>query len=110
MKYRVKIDGTTMEEDPPRRYSDWEGIYYKTIMLHNTYSVNPESKIEITVWISKNFGASTSINTYYGTDGYSYSSVENEEMGAFTIENSGDSGNGTSSSSGQIPAILYYSE
>lgn len=79
-------------------------------MFKNTYDVNANSKITITTWISRNFSSSTNVNTYYGTDGYNFATVENEHMGLFTVESSGDSGNGTSVSSGQIPAILYYLE
>lgn len=46
--------------------------------------------------------------TWYGSSGSDYENVQNEDMGLFKLEDSGDSGNGTSIYSGQIPEILYY--
>lgn len=108
VKYKVEIDGNTVEEGAPKKYSNWEETYFKTIMFENTYEVNANARVTLTVWISRSFSSSQNVNTYYGTDGYNFSTVENEHMGLFTIESSGNSSNGTSVSSGQIPAILYY--
>lgn len=108
LKYRLQIDGSTVEEWPPKKYSNWEDTFFKTILFNNTHDVNENSKIWITIWISRNFSSSTNVNTYYGSDGYNFATVENEHMGLFTVDSSGESSNGTSVSSGQIPAILYY--
>ena len=44
----------------------------------------------------------------YGRRGHDYGEVPNEHMGLFKIDEPGDSGNGTSINSGQIPEILYH--
>ena len=108
LKYKLEIDGATVEECPPKKYSNWEETFFKTVMFENTYDVNANSRITITIWIARSFSSSQGVNTYYGTDGYNFTTVENEHMGLFTIESSGNSSNGTSVSSGQIPAILYF--
>jgi len=48
------------------------------------------------------------VYTWYGNNGSSYETYENEHMGLFKLEEPGDSGNGTSIYSGQIPEILYH--
>ncbi len=60
------------------------------------------------IWIAKNEVAGDSVYNWYGTNGGDYSTLQNEHMGLFRLEETGDSGNGTSIYSGQIPQILYY--
>lgn len=110
MKYRLKINDVEKELSPVAKYSNWEETYFKTIMFNDTYDVPANGRITITVWISKSFSSSSCVYTYYGTDGYSYATVVNEQMGLFTVDSGGDSSNGTSTSSGQIPSILYFSD
>lgn len=108
LNYKISVDGATLEEGPTKKYKDYEDTYYKTIMLENTYAVKANAKINILVRIAKDLSSSSYLYTYYGTDGYNYSSVQNEHMGLFTVDYGEGGSNGTSTSSGQIPAILYY--
>lgn len=110
MKYKLQIGGVVKEEGPPTKYQDWEETYYKTVMFNEVYDCPANSRIEITVWIARSFSSYSTVYTYYGTDGYSFADVQNEQMGLFQIESGSDSSNGTSVSSGQIPGLLYYSD
>ena len=110
MKYRLMINDVTKFETQPQKYSDWEDTNYKSIYFEEAFDAPAESKIQITVWIAKSFSDSSCSYTYYGNDGYSYSTVQNEQMGIFRVDSGNDSSNGTSQSSGQIPGILYYSD
>lgn len=109
MKYKLIINGQTKEEGPPTVYTNWEDTYYKTINFKDTYDAPANSRVEIIMWCGKSpLGSYNYCYTYYGTDGYSYQDVKNEDMGLFTLDSASESGNGTSTSSGNVPGILYY--
>jgi hypothetical protein len=108
MNYEIKVDDKVVEVGPTKKYSEWEDTYFKSVYFENQYSVNANSKINILIKMSKNFASNEYVNTYYGTDGYSYTTVENEHMGLFTLSYGQDCSNGTSESSGQIPTIFYF--
>lgn len=108
LKYELKINGVLVEENPPTKYEGWEDTHYKTIMFKDLHDVSASGKIQITIWMSKSFSSNSCVYTHYGTSGYDYGDVQNEDMGLFTFESAESSSNGTSVSSGQIPAILYY--
>ena len=110
MKYRLKIDDVTKFETEPKKYSEWEDTNYKSVYFDEAYDAPAECRVMITVWIAKSFSSSSTVYTYYGNDGYDYSTVQNEQMGMFRVDSGSDSSNGTSQSSGQIPGILYYSD
>ncbi|CAI2373289.1 unnamed protein product [Moneuplotes crassus] len=107
MKYRIKIDGTEVEEDTVM-CSGWEDEHYYRFRLQRVYPVSKEQKIDITVWIAESMSSHTNVETYHGNDGYTYHEVENEHKGLFKVESGSESGNGTSVYSGQIPEILYF--
>lgn len=109
LKYTLSIAGQVKEEGPPTKYSQWEDIYFKTINFKDVYDAPANSRIEIIMTCGKSpLGSYSYCNTYYGTDGYSYASVPNEDMGLFTLDSASSSSNGTSTSSGNVPGILYY--
>jgi len=108
MKYKISIDEVTVEETEAQTYTDWEDTYYKSVYLEKNHSVKANSKINILIKIAKSLDNSQYTNTYYGTDGHDVGSIENEDAGLFSISYGTDCCNGTSESSGQIPAILYY--
>lgn len=47
LKYRVEVDGRTVEESGYQVYTDWEDKYYKSIIFKNEISVSANSKIDI---------------------------------------------------------------
>ena len=106
MKYRVKIDNNTVEEDQVTA-TGWEDTYYNRFRLKEVYNANSGSKIEFSVWIAENLQNRTNITTYHGENGNDYESVENEHMGLFKIEQASDSGNGTGLYSGHFWEIMY---
>ena len=89
------------------RYSTFEGIYCK-VLLEEPIEVKAEQKIKIIIWISGNEASGESVTNWYGEGGSDYATYLNEHMGLFRLEETGDSGNGTSINTGQIPQILYY--
>jgi hypothetical protein len=89
------------------RYSSFEGIYCK-VLLEEPIEVKAEQKLKITEWTSKNELPGDYVYNWYGQNGGDYATCQNEHMGLFRLEETGDSGNGTSIYSGQIPQILYY--
>lgn len=107
MKYRVRIDGTDVEEDTIDA-TGWEDQYYYRHRLKGVYDAPAGSKIEFTCWIADNLASHTYVETYYGEGGYDYEQFENEHMGLFKIESGGDSSNGTSVYSGHFGEIFYY--
>lgn len=108
--YEIKIDGNVVEEGPNTKVTEYEDTYFKTVMLKSTHSVNANSQINILVRIARTLSSNSYTNTYYGTDGYDYRTVQNEHMDLFTLSYGDGCCNGTSESSGQIPSILYYLE
>ena len=94
MKYRVKIDNNSVEEDQISA-SGWEDKYYFRFRLKGIYDANAGSKIEFTVWIAENLQSQTEVRTYHGDWGDDYETYENEHMGLFKVESSSESDNGT---------------
>jgi len=107
MKYRVKIDGTEVEQETITA-TGWEDEHYYRHKLNGVYDAPAGSKIDISVWIAENLGSNSYVETYYGEDGNSYETIENEHMGLFKIESGDDSNNGTSVYSGHLGEIMYY--
>lgn len=90
------------------RYSEYEDEWYCRVLFEEPIEVATDQKIKIIIWIQKNETEGDYTYTYYGTNGSSYDTYPNEHMGLFTLEEPGDSGNGSSIYSGQIPEILYH--
>jgi hypothetical protein len=110
LKYKLSINDVVKEEGAPVKYDNWEDTHFKTINFNDVYDVPASARVQIVVWVARNISSQTSVYTYYGTDGYSFAEVVNEQMGLFTVESANESSNGTSVSSGNIPGILYYSD
>lgn len=107
MKYRIKIDGNSVEEETVE-CTGWEDEHYFRYRTNGVYDAPSGTKIEITVWIADNLQSRSYVETYYGESGYDYETVENEHMGLFKVESASESGNGTGVYSGQIGEIMYY--
>ncbi|CAI2373686.1 unnamed protein product [Moneuplotes crassus] len=108
MKYKITIDDVVVEETEAQVYSDWEDTYYKSVFLEKNHPAKANSRINILIKIAKSLENSQYTNTYYGTEGNDVGNIENEDIGLFSISYGTDCCNGTSESSGQIPAIFYY--
>lgn len=59
LKYKLTIDGVVREEGPPRKCTDWEDKFYKSIFFEDCYDVSQNARIQITIWISKCFANSS---------------------------------------------------
>lgn len=108
MRYKIELDDRVIVESPIKEYSEFEDQYYCRVHLDDPFEVKAEQKIKIWIWISKNQEPGDYTYTWYGTNGSNYETYPNEHMGLFKLEEPGDSGNGTSVYSGQIPEIIYH--
>ena len=68
MRYRVRIDGSDVEEETINA-SGWEDEYYYRHRLNGVYNAPAGSKIEFTCWIAENLSSHSCVETYYGDDG-----------------------------------------
>ena len=109
MKYKIEVNERVVAEDQnATQYSNIVDTYYVPVFLKNPVEVKANSKIKMTCWISKDFSNSSTVYTYYGTNGNDYASLDNTDKGLFTVEDSGSSQNGTSTYQGLFPELYYY--